>query len=219
MQDLVQPATAGRAALAALVTTLLCLPRLCSWESHAHHLGTLVTTLAICSFVLWGFVYAWCPPSMRPVMTPRWTPFPWALATAGGLVAAGVLAVGIDPSLRALRPDDYAQSLNQWLAHWLFSLSLSQLFLCFAPLCFFYRLFHSVAAAVTATILFGVFLLGLQLQQVEPMSLGFHLSLLGTRVLLGAGAALIFVRGGPWPVWWLATLMQARELPGLFELP
>lgn len=218
MRDLVQSATLGRAALAALVSTLLCLPRLGFWESATHHLTLLVLTLAICSFVLWGFVFAWCPLSMRPVMTPRWTPLPWTLATVGGLAAAGLLAAGIDPSLRALRPDDYPQSVNQWLAHWLFGLSLSQLFLCFAPLCFFYRLFHSVSAAVTATVLFGVFLLGLQLQQAEPMSLGFHLSLLGARVLLGTGASLIFVHGGPWPVWWLATLTEARELPRLLGL-
>ena len=213
MQDLVHPATLRRAVVAALATTLLCLPRLWSWESRPTFITGLVTVLAVCTFVLWGFVFAWSPPSVRPVLRLRREAFPWALATVGGLLGAGLLAGWIDPTLRDLRPEDYARSLNHWVAHWLFTVAMAQLFLCFAPFAFFYRLFHSLPAAVTATVLFGVFLLGLQLQQAEPMGLAFQAFLLGVRVLWGTFAVLLFVRGGPWPVWWWATLLQARELP------
>ena len=215
MQDLVHPTTARRAAIAALATTSLCLPRLWSWESRPTFLTGLVAVLVVCTFVLWGFVFAWCPPSARPVLRLNRERFPWWLATVGGLLGAGLLAGWIDPTLRNLRPQDYAESLNQWVAHWLFTLALVQLFLCFAPLCFFYRLIHSAGAAVIATGLFGVFLLGLQLQPVEPMGLPIQLLLLGVRMLFGTLTALLFVRGGPWPVWWWATLLQARELPRL----
>jgi len=45
------------------------------------------------------------------------------------------------------------------------------------------------------------------------MGLAFQAFLLGVRVLWGTFAVLLFIRGGPWPVWWWATLLQARELP------
>ena len=215
MQALVHPATVRRAAAAALASTVLCLPRLWLWESPPTFIAGLVLALAVCTFVLWGFVFAWCPPSVRPVLRLRREAFPWALATVGGLLGAGFLAGWIDPTLRDLSPHDYARSFNHWVARWLFTIAMAQLFLCFAPLAFFYRLLRSLAAAVAATVFFGVFLLGLQLQQAEPMGLVFQAFLLGVRVLFGTFSALLFVRGGPWPVWWWATLLQARELPRL----
>jgi hypothetical protein len=212
VQALLQPATAKRAGIAALTTTLLCLPRLRSWEERPTLLVTLLLALGVCSAVLWGFVFAWSPPSVRPVMRLRGRSGVWIGATAGGVLGALVLAGWIDPILRPLSPEDYAQSVGAWLVRWMFNLAMLQLFLCFAPVCFFYRLCPSPSSAIIATALFGVFLLGLQLQEAPPMALGFQILLVGVRAALGAWAALLFVRGGPWPVWWWSTLLQSREL-------
>lgn len=215
MRDLSRPETLRCAAWAAALTTLLCLPRFCLWDARPAHVGILALVLAVCAFVLWGFVFAWAPRNLTPLFRFRWDPQAWGLATGGGVVGALVLVVGVDPRLRPLYPEQYATSPEGWLGSLLFTLALGQLFLCFAPVCFFYRLLRAPAPAAIATALLGVFLLGLQLQSAPSLGPGFVVLIVLLRAAFGLLAAWVFLRMGPWAVWWWAALLECRLLPGL----
>jgi hypothetical protein len=96
-----------------------------------------------------------------------------------------------------LNPDDYPDSLPSWTAGALFSLGFGQLFVCYAPLALFLRLFRHPAAAVLLTVLFGQFLLGLQLDATSfPADVPFTITLFSLRALLGLAGAYLFLRGG-----------------------
>jgi hypothetical protein len=217
VRDLAQPSTLRGAGIAAGFTTLACLPRLWLWWDRPFPTGQLVIALAVCSFVLWAFVFAWAPPVRQPILGWRVDGLSWLVATVGGGVGALALTVWIDPRLREIVPDDYPDSLSAWMAGTLFTLSFVQLFVTFAPFCFFYRLLRTEAAAIGGTILFGLFLLTLQLQRVpEGLGMPFASALLGLRLGVGLLTLFLFLRGGPWAVGWCALLVQARLLPGLF---
>lgn len=200
-------------------STLAAFPRLAGWGERPKALWFLVVVLALSSFVLWAFVFAWLPP-MRPH---RKMPIPrrsadWLLATAVGLVGAGFLAGCIDPELRRLMPEDYPTSLKAWAASTLFTLGFIQLFLCFAPFAFFLRLLGRPRWAAFGTICFGAFLFLRQLS-LTPVALTplFVALLMAARLLMACVALLLLWRGGPLLVWWSVVLLQVRLLPSLIS--
>ncbi len=198
MRFLAQPDTMQSAALAAGVTGLSCFPRLWLWTERPNALWFMVTLLLLTSFILWSFVFGWYPPyTGRRVFRLHLSRRAWLAASALGIASATVVALAVDPRLRLLSPDDYPKSLADWLAGTLFSLTLGQLFLCYAPLALFLRLFRHPAVAILLTVLFGQFLLGLQLESTPfEADLPFTLMLFGRSALLGLAGAFLFLRGG-----------------------
>jgi hypothetical protein len=198
VQALAQPDTMRSAAVAAGITGLACYPRLYLWTDRPNALWFMVTLLILTSFILWSFVFGWYPPRVRrPVLHTQPTRGDWVLTCLLGFTAAVVLAVAVDPILRPVNPTDYPDSFPAWIASALFSLTLSQLFLCYAPFALFLRLFGHPAVAILLTVLLGEFLLGLQLDAASfQLELPFTLLLFVLRAFLGWAAAFLFLRGG-----------------------
>jgi hypothetical protein len=186
------------AALAAAFTGLAGTPRLWLWTDRPNALWFMVALLALTSFVLWSFVFGWYPPSVgQPVWRLRLSRPQWLQAVLLGATAATLIALAVDPHLRRLKPDDYPNTIAAWFAGALFSIAFGQLFLCYAPLALFLRLFRNPTVAMLLTVLFGQFLLGLQLNAASfQTDFAFTLLLLGLRAFLGLAATLIFLRGG-----------------------
>jgi hypothetical protein len=203
-----------RAAMAALLTAAACYPRLTLWSERSYPLGFLLVLLVPIAFVMWAFVFAWIPEHGRTEVFPgRFDSRVWALATLVGFAGGGLLGSVFDPSLRPLLPQDYPTTPIAWLATTLFHLAFVQLFLSFAPLAFFARLFGDRYVAAALTVLFGLFLL---LMQVNAAKVGIPGSLvagmIGFRILAGSVAMYLLFRGGLLPVWWSSLLIQSRLL-------
>jgi hypothetical protein len=217
MDTLVRKDTIQRAALAAAVTTTLCFPRLAVWTERPNALWFLTTMLLLVSFLLWSFVFAWYPQSAgRPVIQIPPPFLVWMLAIVGGLLAGAILLLVVDPTLRRVRPTDYPTTLTAWGFNTLFNLGFSQLFLCYAPVAFFLRLFRLPVAAVGLTIVFGLGLLAAQLNTLDiDLEPGFLLGLYLLRAGFGGIAALLFFRGGLLGAATWTMLLECRLLPGL----
>jgi hypothetical protein len=217
MDSLVRKDTIHRAALAAAITTTICFPRLALWTERPNALWFLATMLLLVSFLLWSFVFAWYPQSSgRPVIQISPPFLVWILAVVGGLLAGAILLLLVDPTLRRVRPDDYPTSLPAWSFNALFNLGFSQLFLCYAPIAFFLRLFRQPVAAVGLTILFGLGLLAAQMNTLDmDLAPRFLLVLYLVRAGFGGIAALLFLRGGLLPAATWTMLLECRLLPGI----
>jgi hypothetical protein len=148
--------------------------------------------------VLWTFVFGWYPrATAQPVLRLCLARREWFGAVLLGVLGASIVALVLDPRLRVLNPGDYPKTLPAWFAGALFSLVFGQLFTCYAPLSLFLRLFRSPTVAVLLTVLFGLFLLGLQLNAATlKTDVPFTLLLLLSRALLGCVSAVLFLRGG-----------------------
>lgn len=203
--------------MAAVVSALVCYPRLAIWTERPNALWFLGTMLLLLSFILWSFVFGWYPRQLgRPVIQLRPPRSVWALAGLGGVVGAVILLVVVDPTLRGERPSDYPESMGAWAFFTLFNLGFSQLFLCYAPLAFFLRLFRHSMVAVGLTVLFGLGLLTAQLDATGlELELGFVVVLYLLRVVFGAIAAILFLFGGLLPAVTWVLLLECRLLPGL----
>jgi hypothetical protein len=206
-----------RAAVAALVTVAACCPRLMLWQERPMLLGILIALLGLVSFVMWAFVLAWIPEHARTTLFPRrFDGRLWALATFAGLAGGGLLWGVLDPSLRAVLPQDYPTTRTVWVTTTLFHMAFVQLFLSFAPLAFFVRLFGDRLVAAALTVLFGLFLLLVQVNAAEVELSGWLVAaMIGVRILFGAVGMYLLLRGGLLPVWWAALLIQSRLLIGL----
>jgi hypothetical protein len=217
MDSLVRKDTMRSAAIAAAVSTLICYPRLALWTERPNALWFLGTMLLLVSFILWSFVFAWYPRQLgRPVIQSQNTIRTWVLASTGGILGGLLLLIAVDPTLRNARPADYPTSLPTWTFATLFNLGFSQLFLCYAPMAFFLRLFRQPTAAVGLTVLFGLGLLAAQLDAVHiELHPRFVLRLYVLLVLFGGIAALLFLRGGLLPAATWTLLLECRLLPGL----
>jgi hypothetical protein len=217
MHSLVQIDTMRSAAIAAAISGLVCYPRLAIWTGRPNSLWFMLTMLVLVSFMLWSFVFGWYPRFMsRPVVHFHPGRGVWVLAVAGGLIGGMILRFGVDPILRAARPGDYPASAAEWIVFTLFSLGFSQLFVSYAPLSFFLRLFGRATAAIGLTVLFGLGLLAAQLQgtgvELEP---SFLVSLYLIRALFGVMSGILFLHGGLLPTMSWALLLELRLLPGL----
>ena len=214
MQTLSQPAVMKRAALAAMLTAVAACPRLVLWQERSAPLALLVVLLALISFVMWGFVFAWIPQHGRIELFPKLLEVRvWGAATLAGLAGGGLLWSAFDPSLRRLLPQDYPDSANAWQAAALFHLAFVQLFLSFAPFAFFVRLLGHRHVAAALTVLFGVVLLLVQANAAEvELSRWLVAAMVGFRILTGGLGMYLLFRGGLIPVWWSSLLIQSRLL-------
>ncbi len=215
MRDFVRPDVLKNAGFAAAATAFACYSRLALWFDRPDRLAFLVTLIFVSSFMLWGAVFAWHEKySRREVMNFEWDPALWGTVTACGLIAAVSTRLFIDPTLRPLLPENYTDSIGKLAAMTLFTAAFTQLFLCFAPMAFFLRLFKSTAQAVLLTVLAGVFAAFLKVGSLE-MPLLFLLCVLAVRGLSGYLGVYFYLRGGALAVWWWTILLESRHLADL----
>lgn len=216
MHDLIRPEHIKPTAYAALATAILCLPRLSLWTNRVHPIWYLGAMIFAVGFVLWGFVFAWHRKyTGRPVFTLNLKEGGFALATLTGLGVAITLRMFIDPIARRAMPEDFPVNLKQWLAAGLFTLSLSQLFLVFAPFAWLMRLFKRRTIAFALTVLFGLVVFVLKTRSatapITPVVFGI---LLLTRFIMEMLVVGVYLRGGVLPTLWLGFLVHLHFLPG-----
>ena len=214
MRDFVQPRVLTLAAVAALVSTVLCYPRLAEWSKREDALWFLEVMIFCCGTVPWGFVFAWHTRyTACPVFTfgigPKWL----TVATAAGCVIAAFLYLFIDPTLRQLVPEDYPANVRDWLARLSFSLGLTQLFILYAPFDWLMRLGKHRGFATAGTVIFGVVVLVMSIRS-EKVALGPLMvsAQILTRIISGYLAIQLYLRGGLLLVYWFAIVVQARHL-------
>ena len=214
MRSLLQPGVLKSAGTAALITSLVCFPRLALWSDPPHQLWFLSLTLAWASFILWSFVFGWRPQNAhRPILAVKAGPTPWSAATLAGLAGAVMLRLFIDSVLQPLVPGDYPDTHEAWLAMTLFTLAFDQLFLCFAPFAFFVRLLQNQRAAAVLTVLFGVALLCLRIKSLALLVSPFFIAeLFVWRTAAGFLTLYFYLKGGALLAWWWVLLLQLRHL-------
>ena len=215
MRDLIRPELIRPTACAALATAILCLPRLSLWTSRVYPIWYLEAVIFTGSFVLWGFVLAWDSKyTGRPVFTLDLKAGVFAFATVAGLGGAAILRIFIDPLARRVMPEDFPADLRQWLAAGMFTLSLSQLLLVFAPFAWLMRLFKQQTIAFTLTVLFGLLIFVLKAQRAPtPMTSGPFAILLLTRLVMEVLAVGVYLRGGVLATVWLGFLVHLHFWP------
>lgn len=213
MRRLIQPNVLRSATIAALITTLACHPRLTFWDQPLP-VQFLEGTVFLCTLVLWAFVFAWHTHyTGRPVFTLRIEPKWFVTATAIGVCSAAILRWFVDPTLRMAAPVSYPNSPWQWLAMALFSASLSQLVLVFAPFAWLMRLSRNQTISAALTMLVGVGVLVMKTRAAEFAAPSTLLAaLLVLRIMLGICAVLLYLQGGVLLVWWCGLLIEARHL-------
>ena len=214
MRALLQPEVLKSAAIASLVSSLACFPRLWLAPHQTRPLWYLEAVLFLGGIFLWGFVFAWHTKyTHRPVFRFKVDPVPFSVATVTGLAAALLLHLLLDPSLRARTPEDYPLTLPHWLAMTLFSLAFTQLFLVFAPFAWLTRLFRKPEPAILLTVIFGIFVFVVKNHaSPTPIPSSLLLGLLVVRVATGLLSLYFFLRGGVLLVWWWGLLLQSRHL-------
>jgi hypothetical protein len=214
VRSLLQPGVLKSAGTAALITSLVCFPRLALWSDPPHQLWFLSLTLAWASFILWSFVFGWRPQNAhRPILAVKARPVLWSAATLAGLAGAVMLRLFIDSVLQPLVPGDYPDTHEAWLAMTLFTLAFDQLFLCFAPFAFFVRLLQNQRAAAGLTVLFGVALLCLRIKSLAPLVSPFFIAeLFVWRTAAGFLTLYFYLNGGALLAWWWVLLLQLRHL-------
>ena len=214
MRSLLQPGVLKSAAASALITSLVCFPRLALWSDRPQPLWLLSLTLTWASFILWSFVFGWRLKSAHgPILFVKARPALWRAATFAGLTGAVVLHLFIDSVLQPLVPGDYPGTHEAWLAMTLFTLAFDQLFLCFAPFAFFVRLLKNQRVAAGLTVLFGVALLCLRIKSLTPLVSPFFIAeLFVWRTAAGFLTLYFYRKGGALLAWWWVLLLQLRHL-------
>ncbi len=213
MRQLAQPHVLKSAALAALITSLVCFPRL-ALRQVPYPIWYLESVTFVGSFVLWAFVFAWHTRfTHRPVFHHRIELRLWAITTAAGIVVALVLHRFLDPILRLRTPADYPASVDEWLVTTAFALAFNPLFLTFAPLAWAIRLVNRLRLAVGFTVLFGIFVLLVKVQSAPtPLPPMVFMELLALRLVMGSFSVYFYLQGGAALTWWWALLLQLRHL-------
>ena len=215
MRDFARPAVLMKAAIAALVGTLACLPRLSQCPPENGDRIPLAFMLGWCVFVMWGFVFAWSEPHLRcrPFPIQR-EPLFWLQITASAIMLGLLLSVSLDAEYRRLFPTEDVRTPGEWIAALLFNLSLQQLFLCFAPLAFFARLGAGPHAALGLTVALSLSVLTMKADRslLEPSAFAI-VGWVVARGGIAAGSVLIYRHGGVPAVWWFALVLQCRHLP------
>jgi hypothetical protein len=214
MRNLAQPRVLILAAIAALATTLACYPRLSFWPSRALPIWYLEAVIFVCGIILWSFVFAWHTQyAHRPVFTLKIEPRLFATVTVTGIVVATGFHLFIDPLLRLKLPEEYPTNPEQWFALVLFSMTLNQLFLVFAPFAWLIRLFQNRWVATCLTVLLSVIVMAIKIR-ATPATFPPPLfaALLAGRVVMGFLAVSFYLRGGVFLSWWWTLLIEARHL-------
>jgi hypothetical protein len=214
VRRLTQPSVVKAAALAALASTVLSLPRMLLWEKRPYLTWYTEAILFCCGFVLWAFVFAWHTEyTRRPLFTLRIKPLLFAAATLVGVIAALGHHWLLDPSLRPYNPEDYPPDMRHWVAHVLFTLSFNQLFLLFAPFAWAMRLFRNETIATRVIVVLGVLVLALKTSASPlPQSAPLILALAALQIASAFFGVWFYLRGGILLAWWLALLIEARHL-------
>jgi hypothetical protein len=214
VRRLAQPSVVKAAALAALMSTVLSLPRMLLWEKRPYLTWYTEAILFCCGFVLWAFVFAWHTEyTRRPLFTLRIKPLLFAAATLVGVIAALGHHWLLDPSLRPYNPEDYPPDMRHWVAHVLFTLSFNQLFLLFAPFAWAMRLFRNETIATRVIVVLGVLVLALKTSASPlPQSAPLILALAALQIASAFFGVWFYLRGGILLAWWLALLIEARHL-------
>jgi hypothetical protein len=217
VRRLAQPRVLKLAGLAALLTALLCGPRLALWSGRSLPLWYLEACLALGCVVLWAFVFGWHTEyTGLPVITLKIKPSMLALATAAGVSLGLGWYLFLDPTLRQRAPDNYPDSYDVWFARVLFTLSFLQLFLTFAPFAWLIRLIRNHSVAIVMTVLFGVMVLSLKHQSLPtPMPTPLFAVLVIMRIVTGFLCLWFYLRGGLILAWWWGFLIEARHLLSL----
>ena len=215
MRELAQTRVLKFAAGAALASAILCLPRLVLWTNREHPVWYLDAVIFTGGFVLWAFVFAWHTKyTGRPVFTLNISARDLTIATGAGIGVAIAFRVFLDPLARQAIPQDYPLNLEEWLAMYLFTLSLSQLLVVFAPFAWLMRLSKSRTIAFALTVLFGLVVLAIKLRLVRPpISPLLFSALFVARLIVAALSLAIYLRGGVLLTWWLGFLIHLRSLP------
>lgn len=215
MRSFAQPLVMGRALLAALLTCLACWPRLAGWSERGLPVGMLWTALVWCTFVLWGFVFAWqFQYANRPVMgLAGFQPKLWGAASLVAVMVALLAHFTLDPPLRAIAPKLYPADWNSWLAMGLWAVAFQPLFLCFAPFAFFIRLSRRQEVALALTVVFDLFVLALKISSLHvPMPVGLMTALLALYAASGFVSVYLYLKGGVLLVWGVAIIFELRLL-------
>jgi magnesium-transporting ATPase (P-type) len=214
VRRLTQPSVVKAAALAALASTVLSLPRMLLWEKRPYLTWYIESILFCCGFVMWAFVFAWHTEyTHRPLFTLRIKPMLFASATVVGIIAGLGHHWLLDPSLRPANPEDYPVDFRHWVAQVLFTLSFNQLFLLFAPFAWAMRLFRNERVATWVIVAFGVLVLALKTDASPlPQSALLILALATLQIASAFFGVWFYLRGGIFLAWWIAFLVEARHL-------
>jgi len=214
MRDFAQPRVLSLAVVAALVSSLLCYPRLAAWPKREDAVWYLEVAIFGCTAVLWGFVFAWHSIyTERPAVTLRLSPKWVTTATAAGCVIATLTYLIIDPTMRQLVPEDYPANFQDWLGRLLFGLGLTQLFLLFAPFDWLMRLCKRPGIATTGTIIFGIAVLAMKIHSEKATLAPLMISALVLgRIISGYLAIQLYLRGGLLLTCWFTIVVETRHL-------
>jgi hypothetical protein len=217
MRALVQPRSLGYGAVATVVTTLACYPRLALWPQAQGRMLFLLAVLAWASFFLWDFVFAWHEKYSRATLLQyKISGRLWLLATGCGIASALLMYLLLDPVMQRLTPEDYPHDLKMWAAMTIFALTLGNLFLCFSPFAFFVRLIPSVQFAIWGTIIFNLFVLARKMMlSTAPLSWEVLLALAALRIAATYLTLYFYLKGGLLLVSWWLLVLQMRQLLGL----
>lgn len=214
MDLLTAPPTLRRAALAALLTTAACLPKLAGWAQSPFPVWFSALTIALTSAVMWAFVFAWEKPHLgrAPFDLPRSRNL-WLAATGFALVAAAYRLLVLDPALVAnglvIRPTSAAE----WAAAGLFQLAFLQLFLQFAPTSLCARLFRDRRAAIALVVGLGLYTSWRMITRNDDApSAALTAQILLGRALGDAVAVAFYQRSGAFVAWWIAAVLHLRHL-------
>jgi hypothetical protein len=213
MRSLGQTRVLFQALLAALLSSILCLPRYLASPQH-YPIWYLELVTLFGSFVLWAFVFAWHTQyTRRPVFTLNIQPALLIGATLLTALLALAFREWFDPIFRARFPRDYPATVAQWFSFTLYSLAFTQLFLVFAPLAWLMRLTRRLDYAVPMTILFGIAARALQDHNAHlQLSVGLSLGLWLLRCATALLGLWVYLRGGVLLTWWCALILQSRHL-------
>jgi hypothetical protein len=218
MRRLAQPQVMTSAAIAAALTAVASLPRMLLWDKRPFPVWFAEAMFFFCGFVLWAFVFAWhTEHTRRPVFTLRIKPLVLAGATLVGIIAAFGMHWLLDPSVRAHHPEDFPADFQNWMAHTLFIIGFTQLFLLFAPFAWAMRLFRNETAATWVTVAINVLVLALRSNSSPtPLPGLLILVMVGSRIACAYFGVWFYLRGGIFLAWWITFLIEARHLLTLY---
>jgi len=214
MRSLAQPKVVTSAAIAAALSAVLSLPRMLLWENRPFTLWYIETTIFLCGFVLWAFVFGWHTEyTRRPLFTLKIQPYIFIIATFAGIIAGLGLHLLLDPALRARHPQDFPADFKNWIAATLFTLTFLQLFLMFAPFAWAMRLFRNEKIATWLTVAIIALVFALKANTYSPPLPALMLAqLLVLRIASGFLAVWFYLRGGIFLAWWIGLIIEARHL-------
>ena len=231
MRALTQPAVLKNAGLAALATTVACLPRFYYWspKPFGDHLGLFAfraVAILWAAFFLWAFVIAWHRKYAKIKVVSFLLPFRlWGQVALAGLATAALLHHVADPITHQLWPELVPRTAGQLAAMALFSAAFEQLFIYLAPFAFFARLTRNVQIAVLLTVLFALFILLLKFLTLKTLppagaiftlpalySLQLHPHPVQTVFICLAGGVLGLLFLIPLPGWLMDSITQPLKI-------